>query len=138
MGEIVGIDDDDKEVEITFMERKNKDLYRWINKSDELCVPTYKIICKIDEHVPTRKPRKHAKISSEKQSQKHVMGKLWNIDWWVWFYSFNFLHYFVKGFVMINHSTVLSGTEITNLFIDSIKASFSYSWNVLLSFSHLL
>lgn len=61
----VGNNDDDKEVEITFMERKNKDLYRWTNKSDELCVPTYNIICKIDEQVPTRKPRKHAKISSE-------------------------------------------------------------------------
>ncbi|XP_061183299.1 uncharacterized protein LOC133191568 [Saccostrea echinata] len=68
VGKVVDKDDDDGEFEISFME-KRKELYRWPGKPDKLWVSADKIICIIDEPIPTGKYGGLHKLSNENQSK---------------------------------------------------------------------
>lgn len=54
IGQITDIDEEDKELEVNFMER-SKNLYRWPNRKDQIWVPYSDVLCEISQPIPSGK-----------------------------------------------------------------------------------
>lgn len=54
IGQITDIDEEDKELEVNFMER-SKNLYRWPNRKDQIWVPYSDVLCEISKPIPSGK-----------------------------------------------------------------------------------
>lgn len=54
IGQITDFDEEDKELEVNFMER-SKNLYRWPNRIDQIWVSYSDVLCEISQPIPSGK-----------------------------------------------------------------------------------